>query len=447
MKVDVEQLIQDFSGYSLTEWPLKNRINRLKLFAKVLADHQRKVLDALERDLLMSEGEGLISEVLPVLEELDQLVFTPAWLKDRYQLTKHGYSCDSWQPYGMVTIISERYHPVLLPLLTMVDAIAAGNRCIIIWPTSLWTIGSCLKGLIERVFDYQQVQVFCMDDVRQRAFLKHMTGELYFYGHYQQVAQLLSHHQFGVALHWLSPGKNPAIVTRNANIKLVAEQLLLGKLYHEGQSIFGIDYVLVDSKVVKDLTEELIKVNERLVKKRGRFGGQKLPSVRQLQWLESLLNQSTVILGGTTDPISNKMEFTVIIPDYSDHPSLKFPIMGPVLPMVVYNDEQEVNAWMTKQLSALVTYWYGKGKPKLPKDTGLMIVNRGYWLPHQRIRVNSVKGYTYLGGKSGVMMFGHWTRVHHSWLSFSRQQYEGRLISNSYHQVKQKIKEKENDLR
>jgi len=450
MKIDVEQLVKEFATYQQVDWSVNSRLQRLRMLRDLFATNERKILDALERDLHMSEGEGLLSEVSPVIRELDQLIANlTTWIKPRKIFTTQGVTTTLWQPNGVVTIISDRHHPVLLPLMAMVDAIAAGNRCIIVWPLALETLSTCLSDLIQRVFDYQHVQVLSLDEVRIKLLMKHTVGRLCYFGSQEQVTQLMHHYQLGLALMWLTPSKNPAIVTKTADLQLTAQQLMLGKLVNEGQSILGIDYVLVDQQVADQLKQHLQTAYQQLLKKRGRFGGQKLSGVRQLQWLESLTHGSEVVVGGTSDQVGLKMEFTVIIPDQPEHPSLRFPILGPVLPIVIYEDETILNNWLANHLSALVTYWFGRQAPvNLPPGTNQLVINQGYWMPQHGIRMESAKGYTSLGGKAGVLTFGHWSYVTKPWFSFNRQSaYEGRLIHNSYYEVKKTQKERKDDLR
>ena len=111
-------------------------------------------------------------------------------------------------------------------------------------------------------------------------------------------------------------GRNPAIVTRNADIRLAARRLLWGKFFNAGQVCISQNYTLIDHEVLPAFLKEL----EVAMKEFYPNGAKASPDYGRIingrQWkrLKDMIDNSKgkILIGGTMDEAEKFLEPTVI---------------------------------------------------------------------------------------------------------------------------------------
>ena len=111
-------------------------------------------------------------------------------------------------------------------------------------------------------------------------------------------------------------GRNPAIVTRNADIRLAARRLLWGKFFNAGQVCISQNYTLIDYEVFPGFLKEL----EVAMKEFYPNGAKASPDYGRIvngrQWkrLKDMIDNSKgkILIGGTMDEAEKFLEPTVI---------------------------------------------------------------------------------------------------------------------------------------
>ena len=116
--------------------PLKFRMNALKKLYACIKVNEEKIKEALHEDLGKSYSEGYMCEIGLVLSEITYMLkHTKKYAKDRKVSTPltnfPGNSFVRSSPYGNILIMSPWNYPFLLTLDPLVDAIAAGNTCVV----------------------------------------------------------------------------------------------------------------------------------------------------------------------------------------------------------------------------------------------------------------------------------------------------------------------------
>lgn len=140
-------------------------------------------------------------------------------------------------------------------------------------------------------------------------------------------------------------GRNPAIVTRNADIRLTARRLLWGKILNAGQVCISQNYILADKSTVSTLIAEL----EIAFKEYFPNGAKASPDYARIvnaqsyTRLKKMLDNTTgkIVLGGTMDAEQNFIEPTVIVVDSPADSLITEESFGPLIPILPVTDLTE----------------------------------------------------------------------------------------------------------
>lgn len=133
-------------------------------------------------------------------------------------------------------------------------------------------------------------------------------------------------------------GRNPAIVTKNADPRLAARRLLWAKLHNAGQVCISQNYILVDKDVLPLLIAELrIAIAEfypKGTKESKDFA--RIVNDRSFQRLKKMLDstQGKVHIGGDTDAATKFIDITVVEVSSPSDSLLVDESFGPLIPIL-----------------------------------------------------------------------------------------------------------------
>jgi aldehyde dehydrogenase (NAD+) len=159
-------------------------------------------------------------------------------------------------------------------------------------------------------------------------------------------------------------GKNPCVVAGDARLDFAAKRIAWGKFLNAGQTCICTDYVLVDNKI-KDRFLELIAGEIKSF-----YGEDPLKSkdyARIIQpdntkRISALMKEGQIVTGGTVDEENCFVAPTVIKNITSDDPIMQEEIFGPVLPVIGYDNFDEVYDVIGRNPCPLATYIFTKDK-------------------------------------------------------------------------------------
>jgi aldehyde dehydrogenase (NAD+) len=139
-------------------------------------------------------------------------------------------------------------------------------------------------------------------------------------------------------------GKSPAIVDKEVNLDVAARRIVWAKFFNAGQTCVAPDYLLVHKSRKDELIEKLISnINE--------FYGPNpedsehlthIVNDKRYQVLEGYLKGVNIIYGGKTIPSKRIITPTIVDQVPADHPLLHDEIFGPILPVLTFNEVEEV---------------------------------------------------------------------------------------------------------
>ena len=349
-KVELKEIInkqRDFFNTNATK-SVKYRIKMLQRLMEAIRNNEVAILSALYKDLLKSKAEAYMSELAIVYAEINEaLKNVRKWSRpEKVKGTIATFPSKNYvysEPYGVVLIISPWNYPFNLAISPLIAAIAAGNTAIIKCSKESIYTSKVIKYIINKAFSSNYI--FCVDeDIDYDELLNQRYDYIFFTGS-QRVGKIV----MNIASNNLIPislelgGKSPCIIDETANIKLAARRVLWGKLLNAGQTCVSVDYVLIHSSV----KDRFIKYLQKELKKRypNALNNDTYPRIineYHYKRLMNLIKSEESIIGGRGDDVVRRLEPT-ILPDVDfDHEIMKEEIFGPVLPIIEYDDINNV---------------------------------------------------------------------------------------------------------
>ena len=161
-------------------------------------------------------------------------------------------------------------------------------------------------------------------------------------------------------------GRNPAIVTKNADIRLAARRLLWAKVHNAGQVCISQNYTLIDNEVFDRFVSELRKAMKEYYPNGTRntedFG--RLVNNRQWQRVKKMLDdsQGRILMGGDTDESDRYIEPTVVqISSLTDSLMVE-ESFGPLMPLLpVSNLDEAIRIANEVHATPLAMFPFGNG--------------------------------------------------------------------------------------
>ena len=140
-------------------------------------------------------------------------------------------------------------------------------------------------------------------------------------------------------------GKNPAIVTKKADIRLAARRLLWAKVMNAGQVCISQNYILADKEVVPELVAQLKQALAEFYpngpKASPDYG--RIVNAQAFARIKKMLDNTSgkIVIGGTMDAEQLFIEPTVVeVSDPSDSLIVE-ESFGPLIPILPVNDLDE----------------------------------------------------------------------------------------------------------
>ncbi|KAK4552577.1 Hexadecenal dehydrogenase [Recurvomyces mirabilis] len=345
-----DRVIRKFNTH--TTRPLAYRVKQLRQLYWGIKDAEPLLTSALQLDLGKSAFETYISEVGWCLNDiLFMLKNVEKWMKDESapdqsltnKLMKPMIRKD---PLGAVLVIGTWNFPINLTLGPLIGAIAAGCTAVV-KPSEVSTNCSrVMQYIIENSLDPEAYQVVQGGIPETTAALKLKWDKIFYTGN-AAVAKIISK----AAAEHLTPvtlelgGKNPAIVSKNADTRLAARRLLWAKLFNAGQICISHNYTMVDKEVLPTFIHHLGEALQEFQPKgaKGNADYSRMVSSKQFHRVKAMLDNThgKILFGGNTDETELFIEPTVIQVESAEDSLLVDESFGPLIPILPVQDLDE----------------------------------------------------------------------------------------------------------
>lgn len=322
---------------------------QLNKLLTALKNNEEKLLLALEKDLGNSFMEGYTTELGMLYSSLKKTIKNlHKWAKPTKKKTAFylpfSKSYVNSVPFGNTLIMSAFNYPILLSIDPLIGAIAAGNTVMISLPQSTPEVNKVIVEMLMATFEEDYVYAFVTNRKLNSEVLTFKFNKIFYTGSSEVGKIVLKSASDNLIPTTLElGGKSPAVVTKDAKIKNVADSLVWGKLLNAGQTCVAPDYVLVDEIVVDELVNEIHNSVEKMYGRNIKLNSDYSKIVN-----ENALNRLIEITKKDKDYIINDFTYSlkdrymnlvlvkVALEDVDKLESMKKEIFGPILPIIVY---------------------------------------------------------------------------------------------------------------
>ena len=348
-------------------WAPEVRLDALRALFDEIKASQPQICEALKQDLGKSEFESIATETSIVLEELAAMIRKlPEYMSVRKVRTSllnfpaKGRICP--EPLGNVLIFSAWNYPFQLALSPLIGAVAAGNRVILKPAEQAEHTAELIGTIIRKVFKPEHVAVFNGGvDVAVR-LLKERFDYIFYTGGTEggkAVMRAAAEHLTPLTLEL--GGKSPCIVDSDAKLSLSAKRIVWGKFLNAGQTCVAPDHLYVHSSIKKQFLEKLLYWIRHFYTEDPATSPDypRIINERHFERLLKLMGEGTILCGGNVDRSARFIAPTVIDGITWNDPVMQEEIFGPILPVLTFNNINEVIAQINAHPKPLAMYYFG----------------------------------------------------------------------------------------
>lgn len=346
------------------------RREQLQKMKQMLTTFEKPILNALKFDLNKSEYEAYASEIAFLKSEIDHhLKQLKNWMqptKVKAPLTHTGSkNYIKKEPFGTVLVIAPWNYPIQLALAPVIGAVAAGNT-VILKPSELTpTVSWVLKKMVEQYFPSSYIAVVEGDKDVTQELLDQPLDYIFFTGSVpvgKIIMEKASQRLIPVTLEL--GGKSPTIVHKDASVDLAAKRIVWGKFTNAGQTCIAPDYLYVHHEVKADLIRSMKKYIQE-------FYGEhplknpdytKIVNASHFERLSNYLTSGTTVVGGAVDERQEKIAPTILDQVTWADPVMQDEIFGPILPVLTYDELDEVVEQINERPKPLALYYFGENE-------------------------------------------------------------------------------------
>ena len=377
--------LQGKNRWAIARTSVRKRIEKLQRLRKAIVKRQQEFYDAVWKDFHKPQTEAWLTEVFPVLQEIDHTVnHLPDWMEDKDGswsfLFPLNRSRSHFEPKGRVLIMAPWNYPFLLFVSPIVAAIAAGNVVIAKPSHKTPHVAAFLESLFAEVFPQNEVAVVLGAGTELGdKLLAHPFDHVFFTGSPKvgaHVAECAARMHAGVTLEL--GGKSPVIILDEVKIKDAAKKIAWGKCLNAGQTCIAPDFVLCPSKLVQPLADAIAdnikkmygdtEDSRRLSKNFVHIVESRTVERHQVLIKDACTKGATAVIGTqfTPEDIENRYTpATVLTGVTPDMKIMESEIFGPILPIVAYDSLDEAITFVQNRPKPLAIYIFGKSEAKI----------------------------------------------------------------------------------
>jgi len=345
------------------------RIEVLKKLRSIILDHEQDIVDAIWKDFHKPEFEVIATESRFVIKELNYAIKNlRSWARSSRVRTpivhfmSHSYIRP--QPYGQVLVLSPWNFPFQLAFMPLIGALAAGN-CVVL---KVSRQAASIVDVMEHIISHfpPELMVMINGDHKISDYLLDQKFDYIFFTGSCRIGK----HVMKKAAENLIPvslelgGKNPCVIAADARLDFAARRIAWGKFLNAGQTCICPDYVLIDKKVKEKFFDLITKEIRTFYGENPELSNDfaRLISPDRAQRLSDLMKDGKIVTGGVTNVEMSYVSPTIVRDVRPEDPLMQDEIFGPVLPVVDFEDFEEVYDIIEKNPKPLATYIFSRNR-------------------------------------------------------------------------------------
>ncbi len=349
---------------------LESRLKALRSLKNAVYQYENRILEALYADMKKPRIEAWTSEWTMVRDEIEFAIRNVKhWIKPRrapsplYQWPAQSFTKST--PYGTCLIIAPWNYPFNLAIIPLIGALAAGNTVVLKPSEFAPHTSNLISKMLKEAFSPSLVHVIEGDAQISQQLTESNFDHIFFTGGTGIGKKIMA-----VASNRLTPitlelgGKSPCVVDESANLKVTARRIVWGKFFNAGQTCVAPDYIVAEKSICDSLAEEMKSVVSEFY---GRDPKQskdyaRLINTRHFDRIQSLLNTSKgeVFVGGESSREELYFAPTVVKLKDREDSLMKEEIFGPLLPVLSYENENELFSILRTHSHPLAFYLFSR---------------------------------------------------------------------------------------
>jgi aldehyde dehydrogenase (NAD+) len=361
--------------YTLRKENAAQRISRLKALKAVILKNETEIYQALQSDLRKSEFEAAVTELIFIYGELDFAIKKlSGWMSPKHigATLSNPFAKNRlyYEPKGVCLIIAPWNYPFQLTMSPLISAIAAGNCCIV-KPSELSPETSkVVLKIISEAFNEQEIACFEGNADVSTALLKLPFDHVFFTGSTaigKVVMEAASKNLTSVTLELGS--KSPTVIDKDVNLEKAAEKIAWGKLVNSGQTCIAPDYIFVH----EERHDEFIRLYKAAASKmffktetkidHHVYG--KIISHKHFERLKGLVEEAVekgarIDWGGNFEEQDQTIYPVILSKIPAGAKVMEEEIFGPILPIITYQNMDEVIDQINAKSKPLALYVFSK---------------------------------------------------------------------------------------
>lgn len=346
--------------------PYAARRKALLALREALKKHEEDLLAAMHKDMHKPRFEAYLGDIGLVHTEITEaLKNLKAWIGPERSSTPLALQVASSEvrpePLGVVLIMAPWNYPVQLVLTPLVGALAAGN-CAVVKPSNeAPATGAAVEKVIAEAFAPEHVMVVqgAGREVGPKLIEPFRFDHIFFTGSPavgRKIMAMAAPHLTPVTLEL--GGKSPAIVDASANVEQAAARIAWSRYFNAGQTCIAADHALVHQSIMDRFLTALERCIENFYGKDPKVSPHfaRLVNDKRFNTVRGYLDHGKVCIGGASDVMERYIAPTVLTDVPLDSPPMQEEIFGPVLPVIPWNEREEVLALVQRNPHPLASY-------------------------------------------------------------------------------------------
>jgi len=362
---------KQYSYFNSKECECKNidfRIKQLCILESTIRKNESALSEAVYKDFKKSKTDVFFSELSLIYSEIR---FAKKNLRKwanakKVKTNPINFPAKSFiipEPLGVSLIISAWNYPLMLSFAPVVSAISAGCT-MILKPSEIAKNSSvAIAKIVRENFDAKYFSVIEGGVEETQELLNQKFDKIFFIGS-KKVGRII----YESAAKNLTPltlelgGKSPTFVTQNANLDICVKRLVWAKFLNAGQTCIAPDYVLIHKSVKEEFLNKLKSEIENVKYSIEQGNYVQVINDKNMQRLIALLDKEKVFFGGNYDIGTRYFSPTIMQKISFEDTVMQEEIFGPILPVIEYENLDEIIAKIKSLPKALACYVFSSDK-------------------------------------------------------------------------------------
>ncbi|OWV35201.1 aldehyde dehydrogenase [Bacillus spizizenii] len=372
VKDDIQRVfqLQKKQQKALRASTAEQRIEKLQRFLDSVIAHEEEIIEAIRKDVRKpyhevkkAEIEGTKKAIRDNMNNLEQ------WMAPKEvgsSLSPDANGILMYEPKGVTLILGPWNYPFMLTMAPLAASLAAGNSAIVKLSDFTMNTSNIAAKVIRDAFDEKEVAIFEGEVEVATELLDQPFDHIFFTGSTNVgkiVMTAAAKHLASVTLEL--GGKSPTIIDSEYDLMDAAKKIAVGKFVNAGQTCIAPDYLFIK----KDVQDRFAGILQTIVNAgfmeddhnpdRSKFT--QIVNDRNFNRVKDLFDDAIekgaeVVFGGVFDASDRTISPTVLKNVTPDMKIMQEEIFAPILPMMNYENIDEVIDYVNDRDKPLALY-------------------------------------------------------------------------------------------